>query len=87
MKGGTNPGGNYGGEGVLPLTIQKIRFSPHVLSLFCPGYGDFVILVQFLAILLKLHSDKSTPFGKPWIQRSIIPSILKFLTLIFVIPR
>ena len=37
--------------------------------LFCPKHVDFVIFIQFLAILPKLSSQhKSNPFGKPWIE-------------------
>ena len=42
---------------------------PHVPPLlFCPKNVDFVIYVQFLAILPKLSPHKSNKFGKPWIS-------------------
>ena len=44
-------------------TTQKIDLFPHVPQ-FCPQNVDFVIFMQFLAILSKMSPHKSTYNGK-----------------------
>ena len=52
-----------------PPTTRKIGWcpSPTLMSSHCFALNmvDFVIFMQFLAILPKLFPHKSTPFGKP----------------------
>ena len=55
-----------------PPTTQNISLSPSLSPLFCPRNIDFVILMQFLAILSKLPPfHKSTPDRKPSVPRRI----------------
>ena len=55
-----------------PPTNQNISLSPSLSPLLCPRNLDFVILMQFLAILSKLSPfHKSTPDRKPWVPRKI----------------
>ena len=48
-----------------PPTTQKLGSSPHVSLLFCLQNFDFIIVMQFLAILPKLYPLQVDPNGKP----------------------
>ena len=59
-----------GGTGGDPPAPRKIGLSPHVPPPLWPQNADFVIFMQFLAIVLKLSPHQPTPFGKPCRQRT-----------------
>ena len=71
-------------------TISKIGLSaPPCLPLLCPQHVDFVIFIQFLAILPKMSPLKSTPNGKPccatnFLIENISKHIIKSSNYVFV---
>ena len=67
-----------GGLGGIPPLPEKLACPPLGPPLFWPQNADFVIFMQFLAIMPNLSPHQLIPFGKPCdVLCTIINSIQK----------